>query len=128
MVSGSAQRGYRWTGRPCARARQAFLWRLPFVSVVVATRDRPQSIAACLRSLGALEYPRFEVIVVDNVPTSGGRASWCSKPPPVLGLGPRWCATPGRTAPALVARNRGWTWLASWWPSPTTTCSSIRAG
>ncbi len=55
---------------PCALARQAFLREAPFVSVVVATRDRPQSIAACLRSLGALEYPRFEVIVVDNVPTS----------------------------------------------------------
>jgi GT2 family glycosyltransferase len=70
-VSGIGAEGLPLDGpAPCALARQAFLREAPFVSVVVATRDRPQSIAACLRSLGALEYPRFEVIVVDNVPTS----------------------------------------------------------
>ena len=52
VVSGSAQRGYRWTGRPCARARQAFLRSLR----QRGGRHPPQSIAA-LRSLGALEYP-----------------------------------------------------------------------
>jgi O-antigen biosynthesis protein len=71
-VSGIGAEGLPLDGpAPCALARQAFLREAPFVSVVVATRDRPQSIAACLRSLGALEYPRFEVIVVDNVPASG---------------------------------------------------------
>jgi O-antigen biosynthesis protein len=71
-VSGIGAEGLPLDGpAPCALARQAFLREAPSVSVVVATRDRPRSIAACLRSLGALEYPRFEVIVVDNVPTSG---------------------------------------------------------
>jgi glycosyltransferase involved in cell wall biosynthesis len=37
-------------------------------SVVIATRDRPKRLAACLESLAAQDYPRqrFEVIVVDD--------------------------------------------------------------
>ena len=40
----------------------------PRFSIVVPTRDRPQSLARCLVSLAALDYPRekFEVIVVDD--------------------------------------------------------------
>ena len=39
---------------------------MPGISVVVCTRDRPQSLARCLEALRALDYERFEVIVVDN--------------------------------------------------------------
>src|SRR5215216_428982 len=42
----------------------------PLVTVVVATRDRPQSLARCLRALAALTYARFEVIIVDNAPST----------------------------------------------------------
>lgn len=40
----------------------------PSVTVVVATRERPGSLAACLDSLARLEYPDYEVLVVDNDP------------------------------------------------------------
>ena len=41
---------------------------LPSFSVVIPTYRRPERLAACLRSLAALDYPhdRFEVIVVDD--------------------------------------------------------------
>jgi GT2 family glycosyltransferase len=50
----------------CLEAREAFFLQVPFVSVIVATRDRPEALAACLQSLLALRYPHYEIIVVDN--------------------------------------------------------------
>jgi glycosyltransferase involved in cell wall biosynthesis len=44
------------------------------VSVVVATRDRTISPARCLDSVLASVYPNFEIIVVDNDPTSSATA------------------------------------------------------
>jgi GT2 family glycosyltransferase len=43
----------------------------PFFSIIVPTYNRPEQLAACLRALARLDYPRarFEVIVVDD----GGR-------------------------------------------------------
>jgi len=38
----------------------------PPISVVVCTRDRPESLAACLAAMARLDYPAFEVVVVDN--------------------------------------------------------------
>ncbi len=46
----------------------------PFVSVVVATRDRPESLSRCLHSLERMNYAAFEVIVVDNCPSSAAAA------------------------------------------------------
>ena len=43
---------------------------LPPISVVICTRDRPQSLQRCLDSFRALDYQSFEIIVVDNAPTS----------------------------------------------------------
>ncbi|TSD95448.1 glycosyltransferase [Gordonia rubripertincta] len=43
----------------------------PGISVVVCTRDRPNHLARLLESVGALDYPDFEVVVVDNNPASG---------------------------------------------------------
>jgi GT2 family glycosyltransferase len=40
----------------------------PMVSVVVCTRDRPDSVITALRDLTALRYRSFEIIVVDNAP------------------------------------------------------------
>jgi GT2 family glycosyltransferase len=42
----------------------------PFISIIVATRDRSRSLAACLDSLLRQDYPTFEVVVVDNAPSS----------------------------------------------------------
>lgn len=40
----------------------------PFVSVIIPVRNRPDDIAACLRSLRELDYPedKLEIIVVDD--------------------------------------------------------------
>jgi GT2 family glycosyltransferase/SAM-dependent methyltransferase len=44
------------------------------VSVVVATRSRPQTLAKLLHSIGRIEAPPAEVIVVDNGPDESTRA------------------------------------------------------
>ena len=46
------------------------------VSIVVATRDRTASLAACLRSLLSLDYPSYEILVVDNAPSSRATADF----------------------------------------------------
>ena len=40
----------------------------PFVSIIIATHNRAQSLKMGLNSLAELEYPHYEVIVVDNAP------------------------------------------------------------
>lgn len=42
----------------------------PLVSVVICTRDRPESLLRTLRDVAVLKYSPFEVIVVDNAPSS----------------------------------------------------------
>ena len=42
----------------------------PFISVVVCTRDRPDSMVVALRKLVALRYEPFEIVLVDNAPSS----------------------------------------------------------
>lgn len=54
---------------PDVAARDAFLERAPFASVVIATRNRPDNLARCLASVAAQVYPEFEIIVVDNAPS-----------------------------------------------------------
>lgn len=54
-------------GEPaCARERRKALESAPFATVVVPTNNRNDSLAVCLNSVLALEYPAYEVIVVDN--------------------------------------------------------------
>jgi O-antigen biosynthesis protein len=55
---------------PFLHRRAEVLDTAPFISVVICTRDRPDNLAACLRHLNRQEYPRFEVVVVDNAPKS----------------------------------------------------------
>ena len=38
-------------------------------TVVIATRDRPTSLARCLDGVLALDHPGFDVVVVDNAPS-----------------------------------------------------------
>src|SRR5215218_1333526 len=40
----------------------------PFVSVVICTRDRAESLCRTLVSVLGVQYPSFEVVVVDNAP------------------------------------------------------------
>jgi len=54
---------------PFLCGRRALLAEAPLISVVIPTRDRPDQLARCLAYLNCQEYPRFEVIVVENVPT-----------------------------------------------------------
>ena len=44
--------------------------RHPLVSVAICTRDRTESLMQCLSALQHLDYDNFEVIVVDNAPSS----------------------------------------------------------
>ena len=55
---------------PCLAARDEFLARAPFASVAIATRNRPDTMARCLNSILQMAYPDFELIVVDNAPSS----------------------------------------------------------
>lgn len=43
---------------------------LPEITVAVCTRDRPDDLALCLEAIARLEYPHFEVVVVDNAPAT----------------------------------------------------------
>ena len=42
--------------------------RLRAVSVVICTRDRPEQLHGCLEAVARLDYPSYEVVVVDNAP------------------------------------------------------------
>jgi len=48
--------------------RRLLLENAPQISVVICTRDRPERLALCVRELARLEYPRYEIVVVDNAP------------------------------------------------------------
>ena len=58
----------------CLEEREQFLEHAPFVSVIVSTRDRPEQLQPCLHSLMAMHYPHYEVIVVDNAPSTSATA------------------------------------------------------
>jgi len=60
----------------CIEERERFLADAPFVSVIVPTHDRPERLQVCLRSLLALHYPRYEVIIVDNAPSTNMTADF----------------------------------------------------
>jgi glycosyltransferase involved in cell wall biosynthesis len=55
---------------PFLRRRREVLATAPLISVVICTRDRADQLATCLRHIERQVYPRFEVVVVDNAPTT----------------------------------------------------------
>jgi glycosyltransferase involved in cell wall biosynthesis len=57
-------------GWPFLLERLSILAAAPFISVVICTRDRSRQLENCLHFLERQQYPRFEVVVVDNAPTS----------------------------------------------------------
>jgi len=40
------------------------------MTILISTRDRPESLLRCLTSIAGLEYTNFDVIVVDNAPST----------------------------------------------------------
>jgi glycosyltransferase involved in cell wall biosynthesis len=60
----------------CLEERERFFAKAPFASVIVPTRNRIALLRRCLTSLLALRYPHYEIIVVDNVPTSSSVAEF----------------------------------------------------
>jgi GT2 family glycosyltransferase len=60
----------------CVEERAQFLARAPFVSVVIPTHNRPDRIQSCLRTLLALDYPNYEIVVVDNAPSGPETADY----------------------------------------------------
>jgi glycosyltransferase involved in cell wall biosynthesis len=94
---------------PYLRRRGEVLAAAPFISVVVCTRDRPEQIKKCLNRLTRQNYPRYEVVVVDNAPTSdalrgvvegqareGAEFRYCVEPRPGLS----WARNAGIAAAA----------------------------
>ncbi len=58
----------------CVRTQARSLADAPFTSVVVCTRERADQLRNCLKSLSALIYPNYEIIVVDNAPRTSTTA------------------------------------------------------
>lgn len=59
--------GRAYPGLARARGDLSF----PRVSIIVPARDEADVVEACLRSLAALDYPDFEVVLVDGGSTDG---------------------------------------------------------
>jgi len=55
---------------PHVRTREKVLTTAPLFSVVISTRDRAPQLVGCLERLASQQYPDFEVVVVDNAPTT----------------------------------------------------------
>lgn len=73
----------------------------PSVSIIVATRDRPDDLRRCLSHLAAQQSPRaVEIVVVDNHPASG-------LTPPVVADFPGVTLVTESRAGLAYARNRG---------------------
>lgn len=75
----------------------------PLVSIIIATHNRTQSLATCLKSLQQLTYPNYEVIVVDNAPSSPDTFDMTQSLPPSARVRYVREDTPG----LAVAHNRG---------------------
>ena len=56
---------------PHVRTREKLLASAPLFSVVISTRDRAPQLVDCLKQLASQHYPEFEVVVVDNAPSTG---------------------------------------------------------
>ncbi len=65
-LAGTALLNFRFFRKPRALVSLADGSELPLISVLVPARDEEANIEACVRSLLSLNYPRFEVIVLDD--------------------------------------------------------------
>jgi glycosyltransferase involved in cell wall biosynthesis len=88
----------------CIEERESFFAHAPFVSIIIATRDRPGHLELCLHSLLSLCYPRYEVIIVDNAPGSSATADFIQR---TYHDEPRVNYIREERPGASLARNRG---------------------
>jgi GT2 family glycosyltransferase len=58
----------------CLQRRAEVLAKPSHITVVVATRERPDSLRSCLYALLDMEYPCYDIVVVDNDPSTGDTA------------------------------------------------------
>ena len=95
-------------------------------TVVVATRDRPQLLQECLRSIFGGTLAPERLIVVDNAPSSSDTADLVRR----LAVDEPRLLYVRENRPGLArAHNAALpTSRPRWWPSPTTTWSWIRGG
>lgn len=84
--------------------REQWLRRAPFVSVIIPTHERAGSLEACLRSLLALEYPHYDVIVVDNHPRTSATEALVRR---LAGASGKLRYVREDAPGSSVARNRG---------------------
>ncbi len=70
-LSESSAEGGAATRRPSGCPIPVAEGNQPLVTVAVCTRDRPEDLEICLKSLDALRYFPLDVIVVDNAPKNG---------------------------------------------------------
>jgi glycosyltransferase involved in cell wall biosynthesis len=54
----------------CELEQQRLLENPPLISVVICTHERPDMLENCLGSVFKLKYPNYEVVVVDNAPST----------------------------------------------------------
>lgn len=72
-----------------------------FISVLIATRNRPEDLIPCLRSLLAMDYPDFEVVVLDQSTTDASAKQVCAE----FGDDKRLRYLPSETTGKSVAMN-----------------------
>ena len=65
-LTGTALLNFRFFRKPRAFVSPNEDKPLPFISVLVPARDEEANIEACVRSLLSLNYPNFEVVVLDD--------------------------------------------------------------
>lgn len=54
----------------CMQRRAVVLADPPRITVVIATRERCDNLRVCLEALRQVEYPHYEIVVVDNDPVT----------------------------------------------------------
>lgn len=86
----------------CVSRRCEVLAAAPSISVVVATRERPRLLRRCLDALLELNYPDYEIIVVDNAPVTSTTARLVTE---LYGSSVRYCREERRGL--AWAHNRG---------------------
>ena len=52
----------------CEAEKKRLLNDPPLISVVICTHERPDMLIGCLDSVSRLNYPNFEIVIVDNAP------------------------------------------------------------
>ena len=90
---------YRAVAEAFSRGPAGLLGEAPRVSVVVCTYNGGRTLDGCLRSLRALDYPNYEVVVVDDGSTDDTRE--------ILGRFPEVRAVRQENRGLGVARNVG---------------------